>query len=324
MNATSRIIFLVKGWQLGWIIPIVFGMGLLTGGCTILESEQSPPDPKPQATALAAQPQKTKTPAKVSAKIPATTLPLSPAQTKAIAFNNQGVGKIAKFNYKGAIQDLNQAIKWNSKFSEAYLNRGIAYSSLGNSTAALKDFNLAIKLNGSLALAYMNRADEYVNLGQKTKAIGDLRKASTLLTQQGDSANAEVARTSLQSLENPTLSPSPASSVSAAPSAATATAPQSAEMALAQHLNTINAKMYGTYWCSVCNWQKELFREARYQFNYIECDPRGTTPQSDRCDAAEIEAYPTWEINGEYRRGGISLEELADLSGYQGPRNFNE
>lgn len=334
MEIASPVILLIHGLPFRWIVTIVLGATVLTGGCSILDRGQSVLNPKPQATALA-DPQtkaqtstqvktQAKTQAKQQVKTQAKAAPLSPAQSKAMAFNNQGVGKIANANYQGAIQDLNQAIKWNSKLAEAYLNRGIAYSSLDNSTAAFKDFNAAIKLNRTFALAYLNRADEYVKLGNRTQAIADLRKATDLLTKQGDSANAQVAKASLQQLENPNAENSNASTLLASASDSTPSMPRSAELTLVQHLNKINAKMYGTYWCSACNWQKELFREGRHQFNYIECDPRGTTPQPDRCDAAGIEAYPTWEINGEYRRGGLSLEELADLSGYQGPRNFSE
>ena len=95
------------------------------------------------------------------------------------------------------------------------------------------------------------------------------------------------------------------------------------QLALAAHLKQVGAKMYGAFWCSHCHDQKQLFgKEAFRQINYIECDPKGKNPQPDLCKAANVKGFPTWEINGKSVSGTQSLEELATLSGYQGPRNF--
>lgn len=57
--------------------------------------------------------------------------------------------------------------------------------------------------------------------------------------------------------------------------------------------------------------------------DYIECSPNGHWARpAEVCQAAEIVAYPTWEINGKLYTGTQSLEKLADLSGYQGSREF--
>ncbi|MEG3839156.1 hypothetical protein [Microcoleus sp. herbarium14] len=95
------------------------------------------------------------------------------------------------------------------------------------------------------------------------------------------------------------------------------------QIALATHLQTIKAKMYGAYWCPHCHTQQELFgKQAFTALTYIECDSRGKDAQPDLCKAANIKAYPTWEIRGKYYTGRQSLEKLAILSGYKGPRNF--
>jgi hypothetical protein len=95
------------------------------------------------------------------------------------------------------------------------------------------------------------------------------------------------------------------------------------QIALAAHLQRINARMYGAYWCPHCHSQQELFgKEAFTVLNYIECDPRGKDARPDLCKAANIKAYPSWEIRGKYYMGTQSLEKLAILSGYKGPRNF--
>ena len=96
-----------------------------------------------------------------------------------------------------------------------------------------------------------------------------------------------------------------------------------AEIALAQHLKQMGAKMYGAFTCPHCQNQKHLFgAEAAKQLNYVECHPQGQNAQPQACQAAGIESFPTWEINGQKYAGEKTLQELADLSNYQGPRNF--
>jgi len=98
-----------------------------------------------------------------------------------------------------------------------------------------------------------------------------------------------------------------------------------AELALARHLKSIGAKMYGAYWCPHCHDQKQLFgRQAAREFEYIECDPGGQNSQTAVCEANKenVTGYPTWEVNGQFYGGTQSLEQLADASNYQGPRDF--
>lgn len=98
------------------------------------------------------------------------------------------------------------------------------------------------------------------------------------------------------------------------------------EVALANHLKQKGAKMYATFWCTVCNWQEQQFGTQGKQIIKanirIECDPRGKNPQTALCNQMNIRALPTWQINGQLYEGGIPLKELADISGYSGPRNF--
>lgn len=96
-----------------------------------------------------------------------------------------------------------------------------------------------------------------------------------------------------------------------------------AEVALAQHLSQIGAKMYGAYWCPHCQDQKKLFgREGAKQMPYVECDPGGANSQAALCQSEGIKGYPTWKINGQTYSGTQTLQQLAQYSGYQGPQNF--
>jgi len=109
------------------------------------------------------------------------------------------------------------------------------------------------------------------------------------------------------------------------------TASTPASLALAQHLQNIGAKMYGAYWCPHCHSQKERFGEqavaqvmlAEREPVYIECSPEGrTAPQAEVCQQAGISAYPTWVIDGEKYEGNLPLQQLAEVSGYQGSQEF--
>lgn len=120
---------------------------------------------------------------------------------------------------------------------------------------------------------------------------------------------------------------SPAASVSTpgivAPAVTTTSGP--AELALVRHLREIGAKEYGAYWCPHCHDQKMLFgKEAAALIDYVECDPKGQNSRAQMCQAAaaNVKGFPTWEIKGQFYSGTQSLEKLADLSGYTGPRNF--
>lgn len=96
-----------------------------------------------------------------------------------------------------------------------------------------------------------------------------------------------------------------------------------AEVALARHLSSVGAKMYGAYWCPHCHDQKQLFGQpAAAEIPYIECAPDGVNPQTQLCQSTGITGLPSWEIDGQIYPGTRTLQELADLSGYQGPRNF--
>ncbi len=96
-----------------------------------------------------------------------------------------------------------------------------------------------------------------------------------------------------------------------------------AEIALAKHLKSIDAKMYGAFWCSHCQEQKALFgKEAFNNVNYIECDPKGPKAQPQACVDAKIQSYPTWNVKGTVTTGTKPLTELGKISAYTGPQNF--
>lgn len=119
------------------------------------------------------------------------------------------------------------------------------------------------------------------------------------------------------SVNNPTAAPG------TVPPITTTSGP--AELALIDHLNEIGAKNYGAYWCPHCHEQKQLLgKEAAAKLDYVECAADGVNSQVEQCKAAGIQAFPSWEINGQIYAGVRSLNELAELSDYQGPSDFGQ
>ena len=76
----------------------------------------------------------------------------------------------------------------------------------------------------------------------------------------------------------------------------------------------INGKMYGAYWCSHCNNQKQQFGvEAAKIFPYIECDKEGANSQITLCKEKKVPGFPTWELQGKLFPGEKSLDELEKI-----------
>jgi hypothetical protein len=90
-------------------------------------------------------------------------------------------------------------------------------------------------------------------------------------------------------------------------------------VSLAKHLTDSGVVMYGAYWCPHCADQKTMFGDAFRHVNYVECDPRGANAKPAVCDAKGVRRYPTWHIGGRAYEGVYTLDELAQISGYQGP-----
>ena len=93
---------------------------------------------------------------------------------------------------------------------------------------------------------------------------------------------------------NPTTStttttvPSLSESESKSPPVITTTSSTQA-VQLAMRLKHLNAKMYGTYWCSHCCNQKQTFGQQAYALlEYVECDRAGANSQCDLCTQKKV------------------------------------
>jgi len=122
-------------------------------------------------------------------------------------------------------------------------------------------------------------------------------------------------------IQPPAAAPAPQSSPatpSSTPSLGQALKPSTPEqIALAAHLRQRGVIFYGAYWCTHCFRQKNLFgQQAGDQLPYVECakDQAG----ADKCNAAGVQAYPTWVFGKEKLEGVQTLEELAVWTGFAG------
>ncbi len=92
-----------------------------------------------------------------------------------------------------------------------------------------------------------------------------------------------------------------------------------AALALADQLTNKGAVMYSAYWCPHCHEQKELFgKQATAKLKIVECAPDGQNNQAKLCATKNIQAFPSWEINGKIESGVKPLAKLSEMIGYKG------
>jgi len=91
----------------------------------------------------------------------------------------------------------------------------------------------------------------------------------------------------------------------------------------AKYLSNNNIVMYSAYWCPHCNDQKQLFgKKAVEELIIVECAKDGKDNKYKLCQEKGIEGFPSWEINNEVYSGTRSLRELAQMTNYKAPLNF--
>lgn len=88
-------------------------------------------------------------------------------------------------------------------------------------------------------------------------------------------------------------------------------------VSLAKYLGSRGAVMYGSFKCPHCNDQKKMFGSAFKYIGYVECHPQGPEANPSLCTARGIRNFPTWEINGNYYQGALSMQRLSALSGFE-------
>lgn len=91
--------------------------------------------------------------------------------------------------------------------------------------------------------------------------------------------------------------------------------------AFAQCIDDSGAEFYGTFWCSHCQNQKEMFGQSKKYLPYIECSTPDGQGQLEICKEAGIEGYPTWVFaDGSRLSGELSFEILAEKTNCKLPQ----
>jgi tetratricopeptide (TPR) repeat protein len=93
-------------------------------------------------------------------------------------YYQRGWERINKEDYEGAIADLTEVIKANSKDPDAYTTRAIAYGHKKMVDQALADFSRAEALGGDRARIHTNRGSLFSNLGDTDKALVEYQAAT--------------------------------------------------------------------------------------------------------------------------------------------------
>lgn len=85
--------------------------------------------------------------------------------------------------YQRAIDNYNEVIRLqpnNALNTVAYLHRGYAYHDLGQSQRAIEDYSESIRLYSNNAIAYLHRGIAYQELGQRQRSMADYNEAIRL------------------------------------------------------------------------------------------------------------------------------------------------
>lgn len=90
---------------------------------------------------------------------------------------DDGIVRIHRADYSGAILVLSQAIQMDQNSAWAFYNRGVALVNINNLESALSDFDKAIEIDQKHALAFNNRGFLFALRGEDDKAVRDFDKA---------------------------------------------------------------------------------------------------------------------------------------------------
>lgn len=100
----------------------------------------------------------------------------STVQTKAQKFLRQGLNKLNRGDYPGALENFQQALRLDPNFTEAYVCRSIIHYYQGDHLGAIEDCNQVLRINPRNADAYNNRGLNRCALRDYKGAIADFNQ----------------------------------------------------------------------------------------------------------------------------------------------------
>jgi putative GTP pyrophosphokinase len=122
---------------------------------------------------------------------------LSP-QIRALVYNHRGMARFVLGDYRKALQDYSQSLRYDSRNARAYVNRGLCYRLLGKIERSLQDYEEAVALAPTVLEGYWGRAQTCYEMGLLSRALADCEKVLSLQSDFAPARNlAQVIRRSL-------------------------------------------------------------------------------------------------------------------------------
>lgn len=101
--------------------------------------------------------------------------------SNAMNYYRRAVVRVKIMNYKGALQDLSNAISLNENIAAFFMKRAQVFRLLDLDYKAMSDLNKAIKLNPNSAEAFKIRGNFRASIGDRAGSRMDLLKAEELM-----------------------------------------------------------------------------------------------------------------------------------------------
>lgn len=96
------------------------------------------------------------------------------------AYLKRGMARRLAGEFRAAIDDYTQAIRYKPDYAEAYANRAFAYFALRHYDEAIQDYSGLIRLRPNDAEGYSGRGGAYLEKKEYLKAVSDLSEALRL------------------------------------------------------------------------------------------------------------------------------------------------
>ncbi|NTW34307.1 MAG: tetratricopeptide repeat protein, partial [Bacteroidetes bacterium] len=118
------------------------------------------------------------------------------------AYNDRACAKCMLKDYEGALKDYNKVIELNQKDALAYFNRGTTKDQLHDYTGAINDFDNAIKIDKKYVNAYFNRGTAKFKLKDYDGAYEDYNKVIALNPKDSDAIrNRDIVKPLLKNVK---------------------------------------------------------------------------------------------------------------------------
>ena len=117
------------------------------------------------------------------------------------ALYNRGLAYTLMEDYEKAIADYTKVLELDPEDADAYENRALARTQIEDYPGAIADYTQVLRRNPEKAEAFYNRGLSRAQLEDYDAAIVDLQKAAKLYETQGNTEQAQAARTVAESLE---------------------------------------------------------------------------------------------------------------------------